>query len=120
MIFTDLEAGRDVFITPTSFKGHLYDVTYDELIAIFGEPAEEIDYKFRWHWQGKCLDENGNSVVFTIYDWNSRVPKHMMRNWNVGGTNIHAVYATQYFIEQSRKSLNDGTKEVQRQGVGRY
>lgn len=65
-----------------SLQGHLYGVTYNQLVEAFGEPIKvQDDYKTQVQWIIKFED----GQVATIYDWKiaSRVQDNL--EWNVGG-----------------------------------
>ena len=63
----------------TYLQGHLH-VTYDELVAEFGEPTHVDDGKTQVEWAMKFED----GVVATIYDWKT-YDMPATTHWHVGG-----------------------------------
>ena len=72
-------------IQGTSLKGHLYGVTYNDLVNLFGEPTfpePSGDDKVQVEWVIEHDEE-----VFTIYDWKTysrRETTEELTEWNVG------------------------------------
>ena len=69
----------------SSLKGHLYGVTYNDLVNLFGEPTfpePSGDDKVQVEWVIEHDEE-----VFTIYDWKTysrRETTEELTEWNVG------------------------------------
>ena len=90
MKFTSLARGA----VGTSFQGRL-DITYSELVRVFGEPlAEDDGYKVDASW----IIEFENGVVATIYNYKSGRNYLGERGldiedivfWNIGGFSLEA------------------------------
>ena len=77
----------------TSLQGYLEDVSFWELIDIFGEPERDSgDGKTRVNWsirfESKIDELELDGVInntATIYDWKTDEPLNEIRKWNVGG-----------------------------------
>ena len=77
----------------TSLQGYLEDVSFWELVDIFGEPeGPGGDGKTRVNWSIK-MEQKLNSFdmegkvtnIATIYDWKTDEPINEVRRWNIGG-----------------------------------
>ena len=67
----------------TGFRGYMPDGTrYEDLVRVFGEPqiTSSLDGKIKAEWVGKI-----NGLVFTIYDYKSRLEPQENTNWHIGG-----------------------------------
>ncbi len=67
----------------TNFYGYLPEgTTYDDIIKVFGQPqfGKSPDGKMQVQWVGKI-----NGLVFTIYDFKSKVFPNDNKEWHVGG-----------------------------------
>ena len=77
----------NVDVNGTSLQGYLRNVSYQQLVDIFGVPNSDGDgYKTDVEWEGEV---NGN--VFTIYNWKNG-PNYCgygnvqeITDWNIGG-----------------------------------
>jgi hypothetical protein len=71
----------------THLIGYLYNVTYDDLVSMFGEPilGQSADEKVNYEWVLKQ-----GSDVFTIYDYkrDKSFSRNMAEVWNVGGRKL--------------------------------
>lgn len=82
---TDLNLALDV-TCGTHLQGYLYDMTYSELVQIFGEPTFDEpsgDHKIQREW---VIEHDG--FYFTIYDWKTYDLDYTMTQlsqFNVGG-----------------------------------
>lgn len=82
-------------INGSSLRGHL-DVSYDTLVAVFGEPHSDGDaYKVQAEWELEFED----GTVATIYDYKQGdayngpgqgTPPERVTDWHVGGFNADA------------------------------
>tara|TARA_R100001440_G_scaffold1340_1_gene4470 strand:- start:14572 stop:14940 length:369 start_codon:yes stop_codon:yes gene_type:complete len=75
-------------ITTGTFKlGYVCNVTYNDLVEMFGEPilGQSMDQKVNYEW---VLKQGDN--VFTIYDWkrDKSYSKNIAEIWNVGGKKL--------------------------------
>ena len=98
---------KDANITGTSLQGHI-KATYDDLEKAFGAPAYDSTKhgesdKVHTEWALEFEDEDGNTVIATIYDWkessayNSRVGEY---NWHIGGNSYAAVEAVYDYAKE--------------------
>jgi len=80
----EINVVMDIFSpTGTNFYGYLPDgTTYDDIIKVFGQPqfGKSPDGKMQAEWVGRI-----NGLVFTIYDYKSRVFPQYNKDWHVGG-----------------------------------
>ena len=97
----------------TSLQGYLENVSFWELIDIFGEPdGPSADYKTRANWSIKFeqkideLDLEGElKNVATIYDWKSTEEITEVRKWNVGGYDKCDYLALQDYVNKRLKEI---------------
>ena len=67
----------------TGCQGYLPDGTrYEDIIRIFGRPqcGKSLDGKIKAEWIGRI-----NGLVFTIYDYKSKVEPEQNTDWHIGG-----------------------------------
>ena len=67
----------------TGLQGYLPEGTrYEDIIRVFGEPqfGKSPDGKIKVQWVGQI-----NGLVFTIYDYKSRLEPERNTNWHIGG-----------------------------------
>lgn len=67
----------------TGFQGYLPEGTrYEDIVRVLGEPqlAGSPDGKIKVEWVGRI-----NGLVFTIYDYKSKVDPKCNTEWHVGG-----------------------------------
>lgn len=67
----------------TGLQGYLPEGTrYEDIVRVFGEPqfGKSPDGKIKAEWIGKI-----NGLVFTIYDYKSRVDPDRNTDWHIGG-----------------------------------
>ncbi len=67
----------------TGCQGYLPEGTrYEDIVRAFGEPqlGRSRDGKIQSEWVGRI-----NGLVFTIYDYKSRVEAERNTNWHIGG-----------------------------------
>ena len=89
----------EVEVGGTALCGQLRGVTYKQLIATFGEPAKPYDYKSDAEWYLEVQDNDGATVVATIYNWKNGknylgaegTPTENITTWNIGGHTQRAV-----------------------------
>lgn len=69
----------------TGLSGYLRATT-NAIVKVFGKPHTEgsIDGKTRFEWHLKLVMEDGDTVVFTIYDWKDKTPFEKVNDWHVG------------------------------------
>jgi len=75
----------DQEIYGTGLSGYLRATT-NAIVKAFGDPThgESIDGKIRFEWQLKLVMEDGDTAVFTIYDWKDKTSFKRIRDWHVG------------------------------------
>jgi len=69
----------------TGFTGYLRATT-NAIVKAFGDPNHDgsIDDKIRFDWHLKLVMEDGDVVVFTIYDWKDKTTFKRINDWHVG------------------------------------
>ena len=89
----------------TSLQGY-GETSYDDLVEMFGEPAEFISgdgkVTFQFVVDYEIEDDYGTeSGTFTIYDWKGSRPEHNNTPFtvNIGGKKIQDAWAAQRAIE---------------------
>ncbi len=73
----------DVSHDGTGCQGYLPEGTrYEDIVRVFGKPqlGASLDGKIKAEWVGRI-----NGLVFTIYDYKSRVDPEWNTNWHIGG-----------------------------------
>jgi len=100
------ETGVGVDIVGTSYSG-LIKATYDELVALFGEPEPPYDDgKVNSSWNIEFFvedleNETQDYVTATIYDWKEKETPMGSHEWHVGGYGPDALYTLEdYLLEQ--------------------
>lgn len=82
----------NIDIVGTSLQGYLEDVSYEELLRVFGQPGGGDFHKVDAQWEIQF--EDGDGPVATIYNWQNgpnycnaeeATPVHKIRNWHIGG-----------------------------------
>ena len=97
----------------TSLQGYLENVSFWELIDIFGEPdGPSGDGKTRANWSIKFeekideLELDGElSNVATIYDWKSTEELTEVRKWNIGGFKENDYLVLQDYVNKRLKEI---------------
>ncbi len=88
----------------TGLQGYLPEGTrYEDVVQVFGEPqfGKSPDSKIKAEWIGKI-----NGLVFTIYDYKSRIDPERNTDWHIGGRVLFIVeLLTVYFKEGIRIRL---------------
>jgi hypothetical protein len=83
-------------IAGTGFLGCLPEgTTYDDIVRVFGEPqmGRSADGKIQSEWIGRV-----EGLVFTIYDYKSKVFPKDNTDWHIGGkTKLTAELLKAYF-----------------------
>jgi hypothetical protein len=67
----------------TGLQGYLPEGTrYEDIVRVFGEPqfSASPDSKTKVEWGGRI-----NGLVFTIYDYKSRLDPERNTDWHIGG-----------------------------------
>ncbi|MBL8012695.1 MAG: hypothetical protein JNN05_02495 [Candidatus Omnitrophica bacterium] len=67
----------------TGLQGYLPEGTrYEDIVQVFGEPqfGKSLDGKIQVEWVGRI-----NGLVFTIYDYKSRIEPERNTDWHIGG-----------------------------------
>ncbi len=67
----------------TGCQGYLPEGTgYEEIVQVFGNSQidQSLDGKIKAEWVGKI-----NGLVFTIYDYKSKVDSDQNTDWHIGG-----------------------------------
>jgi len=73
----------DVSHDGTGCQGYLPEGTrYEDIVRAFGKPqlGASLDGKIKAEWVGRI-----NGLVFTIYDYKSRVDPEHNTDWHIGG-----------------------------------
>ena len=85
----------------TGCQGYLPEGTrYEDIIKVFGNPqlGKSPDGKIKVEWVGKI-----NGLVFTIYDYKSRVETERNTDWHIGGkVRLTAELVSLYFKQKFR------------------
>lgn len=85
----------------TSLQGYLENVSFWELIDIFGEPeGPSGDGKTRVNWSIKFEQDDSTMQTATIYDWKTDEPLSEVRKWNVGGNDVTDFDVLNSFVQQ--------------------
>jgi len=76
----------------SSLKAHIEGITYDDIVAILGEPTHAEpsgDNKVQFEWDCFIKHRDGFSGdVVTLYDWKTYDREHSryeLDHWNIGG-----------------------------------
>jgi len=84
------EVGNKIHMS--SLKGYIHNISYYELVEIFGEPTfqpeDSGDGKVNYEWVVPFKVKGKDKEYFTIYDWKTYDPeytKEMYTRWHVGG-----------------------------------
>ena len=76
-------ASRIALPNGTGLQGYLPEGTrYEDVIRVFGNPqfGKSPDGKIKVEWVGQI-----NGLVFTIYDYKSRLEPERNTDWHIGG-----------------------------------
>tara|TARA_B100000424_G_scaffold197042_1_gene154334 strand:- start:415 stop:780 length:366 start_codon:yes stop_codon:yes gene_type:complete len=92
--------------------GTLNDVTYAELVDIFGKPTyprESGDFKVQVEW---AIEVNDGDRVYTlrIYDWKTYDRSYTMsrlNTWSIGGNNEGNPYLLKSFVHTYQSVLTN-------------
>ena len=100
MVFEKLTDGTE--INGTSLQGFI-EITYAELVDIFGEPSHthtpEVLEKTQAEWW--LLFSDG--TIATIYDWKRYgSPVEGCTEWNIGGKDMDAEYQVTQAVKETR------------------
>jgi len=93
---TTYQVDPDINITGTSKRGVLNDISYWDLVEVFGEPKEyengdgvRVEWVIEFNEPSSYDDEFGDwdfdTTIATIYDWHEDVPVESVTTWTVGG-----------------------------------
>jgi len=87
----------------TGLQGYLPEGTrYEDIVQVFGDPqfGKSLDDKIKVEWIGKI-----NGLVFTIYDYKSRVDPERNTDWHIGGKNrFTSELIVLYFVNRRQKT----------------
>jgi hypothetical protein len=91
------------------------DVTYQELIDLFGTPTLGIsgDEKCQMEWVFEITDDEGNQARYTLYDWKTydlNYTKTKLKTWNIGGNSSPTIL--QEYIKEQRQNNKEFTFSV--------
>lgn len=97
----------------TSLQGYLENVSFWELLEIFGQPeGPSGDGKTRVNWSIKFeqkidqLDLEGVVTnTATIYDWKTDEPINEVRKWNVGGNDVTDFDVLNNYVREQLKEI---------------
>lgn len=85
----------------TGLQGYLPEGTrYEDIVRVFGEPqlGKSLDGKIQVEWVGRI-----NGLVFTIYDYKSRLEPERNIDWHIGGKlKLSAELTRLYFSKRVR------------------
>ncbi|MFH2026779.1 MAG: hypothetical protein ABIK30_13360 [bacterium] len=80
----------------TGCQGYLPEGTqYEDIVRVFGQPqlGNSPDGKIKAEWVGRI-----NGIVFTIYDYKSKLEPEQNTDWHIGGkTKLVAQLVSIYF-----------------------
>lgn len=85
----------------TGLQGYLPEGTrYEDIVRIFGDPqfGKSLDGKIQVEWVGRI-----NGLVFTIYDYKSRIEIGRNTDWHIGGKNKIVADLVSTFFRISKK-----------------
>jgi len=93
-------------VTGTSLQGYI-STSFDNLVKAFGKPIYDCDDsydKVQVEWALQFEDEDGDSVVATIYNWKdyddgSACKQALEYDWHIGGNSYDAVQAVYAMME---------------------
>ena len=101
-----LETGKHIDASGTYLQDYI-DVSYKELVKVFGKSIKDDGYKTDAQWTGTIDGE-----IFTIYNYKDGknyleregTPKTKITEWHIGGHTKEIVYRVKaYFYEMIRK-----------------
>ena len=82
----------------TGCQGYLSEgIRYEDIVRAFGKPqfGNSPDGKIKSEWVGKI-----NGLVFTVYDYKSRLDPERNMDWHIGGkTKLAAELVCLYFLK---------------------
>jgi len=96
----------------THLQGYVYDITYDELVKIFGKPSYQTtdsgysDSGTKVHTEWNIVFDNPYEVA-TIYDWKSDINPAKQTDWHIGGHDKNAVHRIDKYIAGERVTYSD-------------
>ncbi|MEI8129818.1 MAG: hypothetical protein WCG95_09430 [bacterium] len=89
----------DVSHDGTGCQGYLPEGTrYEDIVRVFGKPqlGASLDGKIKMEWVGRI-----NGLVFTIYDYKSRMDPERNTNWHIGAKlKLASELVNLYFISK--------------------
>lgn len=86
----------------TGCKGYLPEGTaYADLVRVFGEPQlkSSLDGKIKAEWIGEV-----NGLVFTIYDYKSKVDPKDNTDWHIGGRHAFTAELVNLYFKKNDKN----------------
>jgi len=86
-------------IEGTGCQGYMPEgTTYADLVRVFGEPQlrESLDGKIKAEWFGRI-----NGLVFTIYDYKSKLDPERNTDWHIGGKKKFVVDLVTLYFKKS-------------------
>jgi hypothetical protein len=97
----------EINVGGTALCGQLRGVTYDQLVATFGEPQEPGEYKVDAEWYLEVTDHDGSTVIATIYNWKNGknylgkdgTPTEKITTWNIGGHTQRAAEIVEKLVQ---------------------
>lgn len=108
-------------VTPigTSLIGYL-NLTYDEIVSVFGKPRKIDGDKVEWEWVFKL-----NDTVLTIYNWkdgpgytgNKKIKAKDITDWHVGGKYHYDLKILEFYISQQMGEKFHIGKDLIREGI---
>jgi len=85
----------------TGLQGYLPEGTrYEDIVRVFGLPqlGKSSDDKIKAEWVGKI-----NGLVFTMYDYKSRIDLERNTDWHIGGRNKFTAILVNLYFDSRRK-----------------
>ena len=83
----------------TGLQGYLPEGSrYEDIVRVFGEPqfGKSPDSKIKAEWVGRI-----NGLVFTIYDYKSRIEPERNTDWHIGGRHRFSADLTNIYFKKS-------------------
>ena len=84
----------------TGCQGYLpEDTRYEDIVRVFGGPQidKSPDSKIKAEWIGKI-----NGLVFTIYDYKSKVEPEKNTDWHIGGKVKMIAELVSFYFKESK------------------
>lgn len=90
------------FINGTHLVAHM-EVSYADLVKLFGNPLEGDGYKTQAEWILEVTDTYGETFYVSIYDWKESQAKESVTDWHMGAKAASHAWPVQNFVKESLK-----------------